>query len=186
MRAALVVRTAVLTALSATLAACDAPSPTAPFGEERLAPSASHGASGVELLARGRSGAAQSASRVLDAKGGVIAVNGAVLVVPAGALSAPVQITLSIPAGRSVQAELQPHGLKFKVPVVLAMSLADTGVRPDKAAGELQGIYFDGQSGGAVTPREVFSVFQYGQMAALVTTHFSSYGFAKGFILVGG
>ena len=190
MRAAHRLRKAFLLTLAATFAAsCDNTSITAPpvaDPPERAASFGVQGASGVHLLSRGRSESARSATRRIDARGGVVAVDGALLIVPAGALSRAVDVTLTVPGGDLVQADLQPHGLRFNRAVTLAFHLGGTNVRPDAAPTVLQGVYFLSASGGVVTPSEVFTVFQFGPFAAFQTTHFSQYGLFKGFILVGG
>jgi hypothetical protein len=165
------------------LSGCDSGLPTDVAPGDR---SASVGNSEVHLLARGHAQSARSATRRIGAAGGTIALDGALLIVPAGALSSAVDITVTLPAGAAVQADLQPHGLQFARPVTLAFSLDGTNVRPGAASSVLTGVYFDGVTNGAVTARETFKVFQYGQSAAFQTTHFSMYGLFKGFILVGG
>ena len=127
-------------------------------------------------------------SRRIGAAGGILTVDGALLYIPAGALTRDVEITLRLPAGRGVHAELAPHGLTFAKPVTLAFSLAGTGLAPAGASRDLVGVYFAGMPvSGRIRPLELMPVFHLGSYAALQITHFSSYGLVlKGVILVGG
>lgn len=130
-----------------------------------------------------------AASRRIGPAGGILTVDGALLYIPAGALTKDVEITLRLPAGSGVQAELAPHGLTFAKPVTLAFSMAGTGLDAGVASRELMGAYFAGSSAsGVIKALELMPLFRFGSFAALQTAHFSEYGLVlrKGFILVGG
>jgi hypothetical protein len=100
-----------------------------------------------------------SVTRRIDARGGMLAVDGAILIVPPGALTSPVEITLTVPEGDEVRAEFAPHGLLFKKPALLAFALIGSGVDASRAADELIGAYFQGEpSEGVVLTREVTPV----------------------------
>ncbi|MGH7470480.1 MAG: hypothetical protein ACRENP_21250 [Longimicrobiales bacterium] len=181
----------VLIAVSA-LASCrddrvsGPPEPELPATVSYLLPSAER----LRLVRRASSALREtSVTRRIDGRGGVLAVDGAVLMVPAGALSAPVDITLTVPEGGDIRADFQPHGLRFRKPALLAFSVAGSSYDAARAADELIGAYFLGEpNDGVITTREVNPVFQYGRMAAFQIWHFCSYGVApkKGLILVGG
>jgi hypothetical protein len=66
-----------------------------------------------------------SASAVIGEAGGVIRVGPHSLTVPAGALSAPVTITATIPSGPTNRVRFQPEGLKFAVPAKVSISYAN-------------------------------------------------------------
>jgi hypothetical protein len=58
--------------------------------------------------------------------GGVLSAGGHTLVIPAGALSVPTKITMTVPTGLSVNAvEFEPEGLQFARPASLTMSYAN-------------------------------------------------------------
>jgi hypothetical protein len=69
-----------------------------------------------------------SASETIGPAGGTIAIGPHELRVPAGALSAPVTITATAPAGDHVRVEFQPHGLWFITRPSLRMSYAHCGL----------------------------------------------------------
>src|SRR5688572_11156706 len=61
-----------------------------------------------------------SATQTVGPVGGVISVGPHRLVIPPGALSAPVSITAVTPSGSRVnQIQFQPEGLRFQVPAAL-------------------------------------------------------------------
>jgi len=63
---------------------------------------------------------------------------------PAGAVSAPTRITVSAVGGRNVAYRFEPHGIAFKVPVVIRQTLKNTTAWKNPAlAAELQGSYFE-------------------------------------------
>ncbi len=170
------------------VSAC-ADSPTVPYAEPEPTgmPSFSVFDDGIPILARNAPGAASTASAVIGKAGGEISTGGVTLVVPRNALRAPVQITVSVPAGVAVTAQFEPHGLKFRRAVTISYSLAGTPA-VDALAGEVFGLYHvDDASDGRVFALEEFKAEVANQTASISTTHFSSYSFfwAKGFILVG-
>jgi hypothetical protein len=143
----------------------------------------------VRLLRRGALTQKTSVSRRIGPRGGMLAVNGAMLIVPPGAVNAPVEITLTVPEGGDVRADFQPHGLQFRKPALLAFSLGGSGFHASGVADELIGAYFTGAANaGVITTGEVNPAFAYGNMAAFRIWHFCSYGLVlkKGLILVGG
>lgn len=137
--------------------------------------------------ARSRGGAAIM-RRVIDQRGGWLWSDDVYLYVPPGALRTPTEITLTLPAGDALEVELEPHGLRFDKPVMLAFNLRDTKVDPRHAATELLGAYYVSPASlGSVDAEEVSSVFRFGSMAAFNIMHFSSHALViKGLILVGG
>ena len=70
----------------------------------------------------------KSVSQVIGPQGGTLTINGAGIrvVFPAGALAAPVRITVTAPAGRLVAYAFGPHGLKFGQAVRVEVSLKGT------------------------------------------------------------
>ncbi len=144
----------------------------------------------VPLLTRTPRDQPVTVQKHIDASGGWLSVDGVMLVIPEralGPLNSSVLIKMTIPAGNELRVVLEPHGLQFRKPVLVAFGLNDTGIDPSRAMNELIGVYFQGQpTGGAVLPSEWSSVFLYGGSAAFQIQHFSNYGIAKGLILVGG
>ncbi len=62
-----------------------------------------------------------SASAVIGPEGGVLRVGRHTLVVPRGALSAPVRITGETPVGTVAAVEFEPHGLQFAQTATLTL-----------------------------------------------------------------
>jgi hypothetical protein len=182
--------TLVLLAVAATASCGDGDTPTAESAAPLVSvPAYSYGADRPLKLvstSRGRT-RDESVRRVIDRRGGWLMLDGVFLIVPEGALTRATEITLTLPAGRELEVELEPHGQRFNKPLLLAFSLAGTDVDERRAPSELLGAYFVEQpQGGSVAPREVSTVFQYGLMAAFRLNHFSRYGLVKGLILLGG
>src|SRR3954471_21191432 len=69
-----------------------------------------------------------SASKTIGILGGTISLPGAGLtvVVPALALTSTTQITVTALAGNQVAYEFQPHGITFRLPLVVTQSLIGT------------------------------------------------------------
>ena len=66
-----------------------------------------------------------STTAIIGRMGGTIRVGPHSLYIPAGALSTSQRITATAPAGKVVEVEFQPHGLKFAQPTQLTMSYRD-------------------------------------------------------------
>jgi hypothetical protein len=69
-----------------------------------------------------------TATQTIGSEGGTIVVGPHSLTVPAGALSSPVAITATAPAGDYLRVEFEPHGLWFDGYATLRMSYADCGL----------------------------------------------------------
>jgi hypothetical protein len=72
-------------------------------------------------------GTGASASNTIGPAGGTVTVNGNSLIVPAGALSAPVTFRIVERQDRSAGVEIEPHGTKFSKDATLALSYARCG-----------------------------------------------------------
>lgn len=124
---------AVVGLLTLSLGSCSEGSPTAPVAPVvELAPSNDAELLGILTRPIQRLGLltcralpAASASATIGAAGGTIVVGPHSLVVPAGALRAPVTITAYAPSGNVNRVEFQPHGLTFAAPATLSMSYAN-------------------------------------------------------------
>ena len=67
-----------------------------------------------------------STTQTIGIAGGILSAGPHKLVIPAGALSQPTTITMTLPTGLGVNAvKFQPEGLRFQVPAVLTMSYAN-------------------------------------------------------------
>ena len=65
-------------------------------------------------------------TRTIGSAGGTISAGPHTLVIPAGALSQPTAITMTVPTGLGVNAvEFAPEGLQFQRPVTLQMSYSN-------------------------------------------------------------
>lgn len=124
-------------ALLAAAAACS-DMPTAPSATPATAPSSADpsllgglfgGIGGVadELLFCPQS-QTYSATQTVGSSGGTIVVGPHSLSIPYGALSEPVTITATAPAGDHVRVEFQPHGLTFDYNATLRLSYQDCGL----------------------------------------------------------
>ena len=67
-------------------------------------------------------------TQVVGPSGGTIQVGPHSLHIPANALSSDQKITATAPAGKHVEVEFKPHGLKFNRPTYLTMSYKDCGL----------------------------------------------------------
>ena len=128
-------------------------------------------------------------TKVIGRLGGIIAGGGVSLVIPAGALRERTEITLTVPAGDYLDVRFAPHGLTFRLPAILSLSLMGTEAagRPELLS-ELVGVYHtDDASDGTLIAEEVFGLQVLGVRAVFPIEHFSSYsaGYRRGFILVG-
>lgn len=74
----------------------------------------------------------QVETRRIGPKGGEIKIGEHVLTIPAGALAADVEISMSQKAGPAVDIDFEPHGLRFAKPVEMSLSYKSCIV-PDAA-----------------------------------------------------
>lgn len=122
--------TAVLT--FAFIGSC-ADAPTAP---SRLEPDASADSSAKLLGLFGPrplycpTSTTQSTTTVLDALGGLLSVAGTSVLVPAGALLGPTEITLTVPASNYMEIDVKVTGTEhflFELPITVTVSYARCG-----------------------------------------------------------
>jgi hypothetical protein len=66
-------------------------------------------------------------SRIIGPRGGTIEIGPHKLVIPAGALSSPVTITVVIKSENVNRIHFEPHGLEFAQPAILTMSYGNCG-----------------------------------------------------------
>lgn len=128
-----------------------------------------------------------SATRTIGPEGGWIVVSGAVLRVPAGALSQPTSIDVTVPAGDYLQVQFAPHGLLFAAPVRLYVSLDGTPAEDDPALLSDLVLVYVGDAlpdGGALVAQEVIPIKVYENgFASVEIGHFSGYVIATGEIV---
>jgi ZU5 domain-containing protein len=93
----------------------------------------------VHVVSRNSPIASQSASAVIGAFGGRLALPGAGLtvVIPPFAVASPTTITVTAVAGSKVAYEFSPHGTQFLVPLLVSQDLSNTNALP---AGLLSGL----------------------------------------------
>ena len=189
-----VVRTAVCTLLLALASAgCDERTlPTEPSAPERPFFSRPP-APGFVALARSTSLSQEHAvSRTIGPLGGriEIAEAGVALSVPAGALAAPVKITVRAPAGAEMAFEFEPHGLEFLTPATIEVRVRGTEAEEllDLSARGVDrlpldrflGVYFGDDRGRGVEPLEILPAYRRGDAVAFDVEHFSGYVCATG------
>ena len=129
-----------------------------------------------------------STTSVIGPRGGVIAGGGAQLVIPAGALTEDVAITMTVPAGDFLDVQFAPHGLQFRVPATLSIAVRGTVAAGNRdLLSELIGVYHnDDAQDGRLTPEETFPLRVQREWAVFPIEHFSSFSLGfRGFILVG-
>ncbi len=63
-------------------------------------------------------------------RGGILAVGGNFLIVPAGALTTTVEISATVSPGARAMVEFEPHGLQFKVAPLLVLNAAGCAIPP--------------------------------------------------------
>jgi hypothetical protein len=106
--------------------------------------------------------------------GGTIRVGPHSLVIPANALSARTTITATAPAGKIVEVEFYPHGLKFQKQTTLTMSYRDCGLLKDVLP---QIVYADDKNN--IIEQLLSLVNILNRTVSAKTDHFSSYILAE-------
>ena len=159
------------------LAACsDASNPVAPEPQAGLLSGLV--SSSLSLVERADPLTAETVvTRTVGAEGGTLSGGGVTLAIPAGALSEPVEITMTVPAGRYFEAQFAPHGLEFDKPVRLSF---DVGLLSGLVSTSLRGAYFEGDLDGSFSTLETFSASLLGSTLAFSIEHFSGYCVVSG------
>jgi hypothetical protein len=184
-----------IAALVLVLAACaDAPLPTQAPASPETAFFSRPPAPGFDAVARISpleqelvvSGTIGSAGGRLE-----IAEAGVTFVVPRGALSGPVEITMKALSGREMAFDLQPHGLRFLKPATIELRVGATAAAghlptrgPAAAEGasleRFLGVYFTGDPALGVEPLETLPAYRSRDAVAFDIHHFSGYVCATG------
>ncbi|HEY0670613.1 MAG TPA: hypothetical protein VGD27_00035, partial [Longimicrobiales bacterium] len=94
--------------------------PTEPQQQPAFTRSLYYGSGQLEVVAAHHARNGARVTRTIGSSGGVISADGVMLVIPAGALDRSVEITMTVPAGRQLGVQLEPHGLTFRRPAQLA------------------------------------------------------------------
>jgi hypothetical protein len=131
-----------------------------------------------------------SASRLVGVFGGVINLPDAGLsvVVPAFAVTAPTTITVTAVPGNQLAYEFEPHGLQFRVPLIVTQQLAGTsavsgGILANKLyAGYFADVLDLDQLGGTALVSELLgtSINTWNGSVSFAVRHFSGYLIAAG------
>ncbi len=194
--------------LLVVLTACETADTTAPVGQPSMKGEAAYGLSDWIPGLGGRDGSPQTemqslravkrtqtqtadytTSKVIGRLGGVIAGAGVQLVIPPLALKEDVLITLTVPRGDFMDVRFEPHGLQFRLPAILSLSLVNTEAGSNRSLlNGIIGVYHnDDAEDGSLDAEETFGLQLNGFRAIFPIEHFSSYsvGFRRGFILVG-
>lgn len=182
-------RSLVFASLIAPMLAACSDAPTEPHSGPKFTRSFYFGVEQLEVVQYRDTRDAARVTRTIGRAGGSISANGAMLVIPPGALDRNVEITMTVPQGSRLAVELEPHGLAFRRPAYLGFVLTNTGYDENNAPHALTGTYHqDGVEAAVVTPREVMQVHMTNGLATFGVWHFSDYAVAKkkGLILVGG
>jgi hypothetical protein len=131
----------------------------------------------------------QSVSAVVGPEGATLSLPGAdfSMTIPAGALSAPVAITVVARAGSYVVYDMLPHGLRFRLPVTAIQGLTTTATYGTAVGNGVRAAYLsDGneqiRADGSVSPAEVEAATTYfygpqpvARTQVWVLNHFSRY-----------
>jgi hypothetical protein len=126
-----------------------------------------------------------SASANIGPLGGTLAIPGAgvVVVVPPLAVSSTQKITVTAVAGSNVAYEFAPHGLKFKLPLVVTQNLNGTAAATNGSINPLSlfaGYYPDSTKITSVSEILNVNVNLLNQLATFSVWHFSGYILASG------
>lgn len=140
------------------------------------------GAVGVFRALRRASRGAGIARVEITAEGGTISTNSATLIIPPGAVTEPVTITMLTPGGPFAAALFWPHGLEFDQPAKLMFSLEGTKLGGDEP---LYGVYIDERRGswfsGDFEGLEYYEAVVEDGMATFPIEHFSGYITSSGY-----
>ena len=116
-----------------------------------------------------------------------IAEAGVTIVVPEGALDAPVRITVTALAGEHMAFDLQPHGLRFLRPATIEVDVNRTeaadGLRTTDGAVDVErflGVLFEGDPTLGVEPLETLPAYRKGGTVAFDGAYFRGYVCATG------
>ena len=148
-------------------------------------------APGFDVLRRNAPLTAEvSSTGVIGPEGGEIALLGAgiTLIVPPGALSESVEITVHAPIGDAVAFQFAPHGLVFDLPasiqvdsrVTNADRFLDETERGGSALDRIMGVYFSGDPEVGVEPLENLDAYLQSGSIVFDIDHFSGYACASG------
>jgi hypothetical protein len=190
---------ALAVSAAAVLSCGDYPGPTSPAQPKLLPPTRIVGASFVKVaggsIARAvkwgpsHSKVDQSISAVVGPEGATLSLPGAdfSMTIPAGALSAPTEITVVARGGSFVVYDMLPHGLQFMRPVTAVQGLSTTATYGTTAGNGVRSAYLspaNEQIGfdGSVSPVELEAVTTYfygaqpvAETQSWILTHFSRY-----------
>lgn len=187
--------TAMTLAAFAVLAACgEGPVPTGPAADgpalDNAPEHAQNGNNRAQLWVFEHGQSHNSALTETDSigpEGGTIEARDVRLHIPAGALDSTVEITVTSPQGRYVQAHFEPHGLEFNEPATLSFDASDMHLPGNAtamdvaqgAAGDvldgMQGVYFEGTLGDDAEALEFYETQADGDWVSFEITHFSRY-----------
>jgi len=134
-----------------------------------------------------------SVSRIVGPQGGLLELKeaGVTFRVPAGALTEPVEITMTALAGHAMAFDFAPHGLEFLTPASISVRVGGTtvdglldlegrdpedGTRLDR----FLGVYFEGEPEEGVEPLENLETYWDEGSVAFDIMHFSGYVCATG------
>jgi hypothetical protein len=129
-----------------------------------------------------------STSKTVGILGGTLSIPGAgiTVIVPALALSSSTRITVTAVAGKQVAYEFEPHGITFRVPLLVTQSLVGTSAQGSLLQ-ILHGGYFQnlsdlnpGNGTGLVSELLNVQVGLLGTIATFPVFHFSGYLLASG------
>ncbi len=160
------------------LGACTDQRPTEPL-EPRARAALDLLSSGPRLL-ECKTDLAQSATALIDVAGGTIAVGGTSVVFPAGALTGPTSVTLTIPASRYVEVAIETDGQKYfpvdlKPVITIDYSRCN---RSDVLSKSLSAWYIDSESKALLEKMEGAVDDKLLQRITFSTGHFSGYAIA--------
>lgn len=117
----------------------------------------------------------QTATATIGAAGGTLSAGGVTLTIPAGALAADEEITMTVPRGRFMEVEFAPHGLQFSQPATLSFDLRGANVSAATGRG-LGGVYFEGSlANGQFRTLDTFDVRVRSGVLSFEIDHFSGY-----------
>lgn len=125
--------------------------------------------------------------RWVGSQGGVLRGGGVELHIPKGALSRYTKLTLTVPASKYVEVQLQPHGLKFDRPAELRFDVSGTSLRNGGKNSAVGAFFTEQIVNGVIEAEEVFPATLDRNVVRFKIDHFSWYAPARrGYTPAGG
>jgi hypothetical protein len=158
------------------LGSCSEPAPT---GVAPAGPALAIGAATPTALVRCALRSAASTSAIISVRGGVLAVDGASIAIPPGAVRRPTRFTMTVPASELVEVDIRAEGAEhftFARPALVVIDYSSRGCG-DLADRPLGVWYVDRATGALIEYMGGFDL-RSAHAVAFTTGHLSTYAIA--------